>query len=298
MEMCSIESTHQLQSLIFPKSKPLLGLKTLKVSTLSPKAFASQTFRAGALKVFQSLKTLELVFRLERDDRYDLHTNHGNGVATAYKDLTNGVLQSSLAAAKDLESLVINFDDLGYFGSAVNVSDILGDTVWPKLHKLDLDCMNSSGRLVDMLRRQPCLKHLNLSFMVLERIDWVTLLRSMKKKLSLASFSTRGLLEDDNSQYNVYFIDSDAYCAEHIEISMSDMLEDFVVFNIPGPDDDDLDKEVHPLLHMDWADPEELYELHGFPDDYGSDMAMSEMSEMSEMSDISEISNHDNMDVD
>lgn len=285
--MCSEQSTHQLQHLIFPKGKPLLNLKSLHVSALSPKAFMSKPFKTGAVEVFKSLEHVELIFRLEHEDRYNVHTS---GVVTAYKDLIRGSLKSSLAAAKDLAHLKINFDDLGYFGPAVDIKDILGDSVWPKLSFLDLDCMKASGDFVDVLKRQPSLKLLSLSFMFLENTAWPSTLKRMKDKLSLVLFTTRGLLEDLTSLYNTFHIDSTLYAEEHEEMSMSELLNDYVTGNICcGPDD-----EFHPLLDIEWAEPDMLYDLFGYPD---SDINMSDMEDVTD-SDASSEKDSDQMDVD
>lgn len=288
--MCSEQSTHQLQHLIFPKGKPLLNLKSLHVSALSPKAFMRKPFKAGAVEVFRSLEHVELIFRLEQEDRYNVNTT---GIVTAYRDLTRGSLKSSLAAAKDLAHLKLNFDDLGYFGPAVHVNDILGDSVWPKLSFLDLDCMKGSEDFVDMLKRQPSLKHLFLSFIFLENTTWPTTITKMKKTLSLSNFSTKGLLEDLNSLYNTFHIDSSLYADEHAEMSMADILDDFVTSGIWGSPDDK-DDDFHPLLDIEWAEPDMLYDLFGYPD---SDISMSDMEDVEE-SEVTSDEDCDQMDVD
>lgn len=269
VEMCSEQSIHQLQHLIFPKGKPLLNLKSLYVSALSPKAFMSKPFEAGAVEVFRSLERVELIFRLEREDRYEIHTN---GVITAYKDLNRGSLRSSLAAAKDLEYLKISFDDLGYFGPAIDVKAVLGDSVWPKLCFLDLDCMRASDDFVDMLQRQPSVKRLALSFMSLENTNWYTVLKKMRTTLSLIDFLVRGLLEDSTSVHNMVNIDKNAYVDAQVEISMADMLDDYVTqANMLRVDDDD-DDDFNPLMDVEWADPDILYDLFGYPEDSDIDM--------------------------
>lgn len=111
VDLCSKASVQQLQALILPKAKPLYGLQSLHVHGLSPRFFQKDTSQP-LLEVFKSLKSLRLTFRLEEVQRHDLHY-HGVAPNSAYKLLSNGYLHDALARAQDLNTLQLNFDDLG-----------------------------------------------------------------------------------------------------------------------------------------------------------------------------------------
>ncbi|ETN39681.1 uncharacterized protein HMPREF1541_05907 [Cyphellophora europaea CBS 101466] len=268
LEMCSFNSIGQLSALIVPKGIPLLNLKSLQVHALSPKFFADEVLMPAITTVFTTLRKIHIVFRLESEDRESIE----EGPKEAYSILTKGTFRTALNAAEGLESLHINFDDLGYWGPVASIRDLLGDSTWKYLRKLDLDSLSGDAKdFMQTFERQPALKSLTLTFIYLEDILWPQMLVKMKK-LSLTEFIARGLLEDGDGIHATTHIDAEAYASDKIQISMCEMLDDFVTCGMG----DDFD--FNPLEDVDWEDPDELFDKYGAPGEY-SDMDISDLSD-------------------
>ncbi|KPI39224.1 uncharacterized protein AB675_5104 [Cyphellophora attinorum] len=273
--LCSKPTITQLRRLLIPNG-PLLGLQSLTVHNLSPNFFRNMSIKTHVLNVFKSLQTIRLTLRMEESQREDLQI-HGVGPHAAYKTITQGYLHEALAAAQGATSILINFDDLGYYGPATTITAIIGNTVWPKLVRLDLDCIKfTQKQFLDTLKRQPKLSAVFLGFAFLLDSDWPTLLKKLKncgrnKSLALDMFETMGLLEDSDNCYPVSQIDAGAYADERMEIILSNVINDFVTTEIW----DDDDEEFCPINSFDWQEPDELYHLYGGPEsdfDYEDDI--------------------------
>lgn len=260
MELNSDQSTYQLTSLIFPRGSPLRGLKSLELAAVNPRVFNTSKFKSSAAQVFESLRRLRICFRLQKSDKetMDIGTMTNN-----YCFVRKGCLKECLAAAKDLLSLTVNFDDLGYYGPTIDVKHILGNNIWPKLECLDIDCMKGGADIVEYFKRQPVLKHLNLSFMYLEQVAWRDIIIELKRELSLDTFTVRGLLEDEANYYSAIDIDEDAYVEDRVEIELADVLEDYVTEKFEPAEDD----TFNPLSDINWSDPDSLYARYGSIDE-------------------------------
>lgn len=255
MDVGSNNSSHQLRSFIFPQGIPLLNLKSLHIQGLDPKTFTACTFGGNAIDIFRSLKSLHLVFRLDSSDRLQLDL----GVRFGYDNLAQSDLKDCLAAATDLEDLLINYHDFGYYGPTMDVSKILGNTTWPKLRELNLDCMKTGDDFLEMLQRQPVLEGLSLCFWSLDGPLWADVIEAMKSELSLKTFSATGLLEDNETTYDTTYLDKRAYDRHGVTVSMTNMLKDFVLGNL-----DKTEEGFNPLQDVMWE------ELEALQDGYGS----------------------------
>ena len=281
--MTSDQSIIQLTSLIIPKGSPLRGLKSLDVGALNPRIFNTSTFVSSASQVFESLKRLRICFRLQKSDRANMDLG---SVSDSYRFLQTSCLKECLAAAKDLESLTLTFDDLGYYGPAIDIKHGFGTNVWPKLTNLDVDCMKGGGDIVQYFKRQPVLRDLSMSFMYLEWVAWKDIVTEMRKELSLDTFTVRGLLEDEANYYSSVDLDEDAYVDDRIEMELAEVLEDYVT-ETPQPGVDD---NFNPLADITWSDPDSLYTRYGTIEQMEASESVGSSSE--------DDSDDDSMDVD
>ena len=256
----------QLKALLFRQGQPLTTLRELEVHVMSPKFFTGFLPSHSICQVFTNLKVIDLNFRLERDDRSELDIMTAQ---TCYGQLVKGHLRDALKAATGLQKLTINFDDFGYFGPCTNLKNVLGDTVWPELDFLDLDCMSTTQEyFINTLKRQPALSKLTLGFFSLEDGHWTTATRLMRKDLHLTLFVAHGILEDPERMHPMHLIDTDAYMEDFAEFSLTNALDMYVT-------DFDSDEDYHPLDDDNFTDPDELREEFGTYMD--SDEAFDEM---------------------
>lgn len=123
IELCSRPSIGQLRSLVIPDGSPLRGLRSLSVHALSPRFFTKMSHQQSIIDVFESLKTIRIVFRLEEEQRLQVETTDPS---IAYGVLNKSYLREALAVAQGAEVILVNFDDLGYYGvsqtTAIQVS--------------------------------------------------------------------------------------------------------------------------------------------------------------------------------
>jgi len=262
----------QLQHLLIPLGKPLTNIQSLKIHVLSPNFFTGFLPPAPIVHAFRNLRLISLSFRLEKEDRPNLEFM---GADFCYSALSKGILRDALAAAKELEDLTINFDDFGYYGSCISAKHILGDSTWPKLQALDLDCMATSQKyLLDFLERQQSLETLSLGFIMLDSGSWPETINLMHKRLTLSLFNAHGILEDVDRMYSMHLIDADLYQDDLTHFTLSEAL-DMYVRNVAGDSDEYYDEEdgYNPLHDDNFADPDELRDEYGpFSDDDFSDM--------------------------
>ncbi|KAK5056562.1 hypothetical protein LTR84_012093 [Exophiala bonariae] len=264
------QTAEQLKAILFHDSQPLASVRELEVHVLSPKFFTGFIPPPQLSSVFVHLKVIDLNFRLERDDRGLSHTMTAG---SRYGKFAKGHLREALQAAGGLQKLTVNFDDFGYYGPCTDLKHVLGDSVWPELHFLDLDCMTTSeGYLIDALRRQPALSKLTIGFFTLEDGLWTTATELMRKALHLKLFVAHGILEDPERMHPMHLIDSDSYAENYVEFSLTNALDMYVTDGVPS--DSDLD-EYHPLDDDNFSDPDELREEFG-PYDSFDDMDCSE----------------------
>lgn len=245
----------QLKHLLFPDGRPITTLRSLEVHVVSPKFFTG--FMPGDMicQAFKNLRTIDLNFRLEKDDRLDWDIM---APGRPYADLRKGYLRAALASATGLRDLTINFEDSVFQGACTNMKHILGDHSWPKLACLDLDCMSVSQEyLLSMLKRQPSLHCLRLGFVTLDDGLWPAATKLMRKELKLKQFLPHGILEDGDQMYPMHLIDSDVYMDEFAHFSMGDALDIYVT------DEWDAEDEYNPLEDEVFADPDELREEFG-----------------------------------
>ncbi|EXJ95322.1 hypothetical protein A1O1_00442 [Capronia coronata CBS 617.96] len=259
----------QLKHLLFPRGEPLTTLRSLEVNVVSPKFFAGYLPRDLMCQAFQNLKIINLNFRLEKDDRYDLEYLTAD---SCYKGLNEGHLRAALAAAEGLQDLTINFDDFGFFGACTDIKHVLGDHSWPNLDTLDLDCMSATeDNLLSMLKRQPALRSLKLGFITLEEGRWPTATLQMRRDLKLTKFAAHGFLEDPDQMYPMHFIDAEAYLVDFTHSTLDAALDVYVTDSFDESDD------YHPLEDTEFADPEDVREEYGpFDDSEFSDMDCSD----------------------
>jgi hypothetical protein len=259
LDLCTRDTPRQLKCLLLPKASPLLGLESLSVHALSPNFFTELPEICTIKKVFGSLKSLAITFRLEGEERD--HLASGNA-EPGYSALTKSKLCEIIGSAKDLETLKVNFDDLGYFGPTMDAKSVIGNNVWPKLQCLDIDCVKADGKwFIQALSKQPRLERLGLAFMYLSSQTWPEMIKALKTQLKLKDFFTRGLLEDKESFHCTNDIDSSAYADDFSEMSMSEFLSTYVTTDIF-----DAGEDFDPLRDIEWRDPDDLYETFGSPD--------------------------------
>jgi len=258
----------QLEHLILPRGNPLKTLQSLEVHVLSPKFFMGFQPAAKIVEAFRNLRRIDLNFRLEKDERPDLEFM---GADFCYAGLSKGILRDALAAATELEDLTINFDDFGYYGSCINVKHILGDSSWPKLKELDIDCMSTSqDYLLNVMKRQRALRRVRLGFIMLDVGLWPHTVNRMQKELKLETFYAHGILEDNERMYSMHLINADFYMDDFARFTLSEALDIYICEESEEYDSEDV---YNPLLDDAFADPEELREEFGpFSDDDGSDM--------------------------
>lgn len=236
------------------------------------------------------MESIRLTVRLEKSEQEALDWEL-LGPAAAYKTLSEGFLQKALAVAKEATTILVNFDDFGYFGPVAHIKTIMGDTVWPKLKYLNLECIKfSEDDLVNTLKRQPALKFMCLGSSYLTTSHWGGLLKKLKKAdLKLASFEVTGVLTDSQNLYVTEHIDASAYIDDRIVMEMSALIDDFVTSSkscyldprfrsgANSPEIWDTDEEFCPFDSIDWDDPDELFATYGYPED--SDMDLSDEDE-------------------
>ena len=252
----------QLKHMMFPNSQPLAGLQTLEVHVMSPKFFTGFLPTEMLCPVFQSLKCIDLNFRLEKDDRAGLDVSTAE---RCYADLSKGILRDALCAANDLEQLTVSFDDFGYYGAVTTMDVILGTKTWPKLTSVNVDCLSTSeDYLMAFLKRHPSLKDLRLGFMTFEQGRWPSATRRMRKELNLEIFVATGILEDPDQMFPMHLLDGDAYSQDFTHISLGEALGLWVTDPPAASEDDD----YHPLKDEEFTDEEELRDQYGpFADD-------------------------------
>ncbi|KIX05956.1 uncharacterized protein Z518_03930 [Rhinocladiella mackenziei CBS 650.93] len=255
----------QLRHLLFPQGQPVSTVRSLEVHVMSPKFFTGFVPCDMICQAFQNLRSIDLSFRLEKDDRIDLDIMTAD---RCYGELSKGYLRDALAAATELQELTINFDDFGFYGACINIKHVLGDHSWPKLTMLDLDCMSTSQEyLLAMLSRQTSLDRLRLGFITLDEGGWPQVTTAMRNDLHLSQFLAHGLLEDPDQMYPMHLIDSDVYMDDFTHFTLTAALDVYVTDQFGEMDD------YHPLEDEVYADPDELREEFGpFADDDFSDM--------------------------
>ncbi|KEF63486.1 uncharacterized protein A1O9_01464 [Exophiala aquamarina CBS 119918] len=255
LEPDTCHTKEQLKALLVPQDQPLTVIRELEVHVLSPKFFTGFLPSHTICQVFANLKVINLNFRLERDDRNELDIMTAEN---CYGSFANGHLRDALKAASGLQKLTINFDDFGYFGPCTHLKHVLGESVWPDLDLLDLDCMSTTQEyLIDTLKRQPVLTKLTLGFFTLEDGRWTTATDMMRKELRLNLFVAHGVLEDSERMHPMHLIDTDAYMEDFAEFSLTNALDMYVT-------DHDLEEEdYHPLDDENFTDPDELREDFG-----------------------------------
>ena len=262
IELDSKHTKDQLKHLLLPHDQPLTGLLSLELHAISPKFFTGFVPKDMVCRAFQSLKVVDLNFRLEKEDRVGLDFAMAK---SCYLELGKGALREALSSANELQQLTVNFDDYGYYGAVTSLENILGNKVWPNLSTLNLDCMSASeDYLVAMLKRQSYLRDLRLGFMTLEQGSWPHATTRMRKGLSLTNFDATGIFEDCEQMYPMHLLDGDVYAQEFRHVTLSDALGLWVTDGADLPEDDD----YHPLKDDEFTDEEELREQYGpFADD-------------------------------
>lgn len=245
----------QLKHLLFPQGQPVSTVRALEVHVMSPKFFTGFLPRDLICQAFKNLRTIDLNFRLEKDDRIGLDIMTAD---RCYADMQKGCLRDALIAAAELEELTVNFDDFGFYGACMNMRHVLGDHAWPRLKLLNLDCMSTSQEyLTNMLKKQPSLTDLRLGFMTLEDGRWPATTAMMRKDLNLKTFKAHGLLEDPDQLYPMHLLDSDAYMDDFHHFTLSEALELYVT------DEWDDEDDYHPLEDDVFTDEESLREEFG-----------------------------------
>ena len=255
----------QLKHLLFPFGRPLTSLRTVEVHVMSPKFFTGFVPGDMICQVFQSLKVIDLNFRLEKEEGNSLDTSTAS---RCYAGLDKGILRDAVCAADHLEQLTINFDDFGYYGAAMPLERVLGSKAWPKLQCLNVDCMSTTEEyLMAMLKRQPSLRDLRLGFMTFDQGRWPSATLRMRKDLKLETFVATGILEECEQMFPMHLLDMKAYEADYTHTTMSETLGLWVT-DEPGIPDEN---EYHPLLDEDFIEEEELRDRFGPPENV-SDM--------------------------
>lgn len=263
------QTAEQLKALLFHHGRPLTTVRELEVHVLSPKFFTGFLPSQTLCSAFVHLKVVDLNFRLERDDRSVSHTMTAE---SHYGKFAKGYLRDALKAAAGLQKLTINFDDFGYYGPCTDLKHVLGDSVWPELTFLDVDCMSTTQEyLIDALKRQPVLSKVTLGFFTLADGRWTAATELMRKDLNLDLFVAHGILEDPERMHPMHLIDGESYAENYVEFSLTNALDVYVTE--PGSISTD---EYHPLDDDNFSDPDELREEFGPYDSFDSDMDCSD----------------------
>ena len=248
----------QLGVLLWPTGLPFISLKNLTVTNIDPSLFITKSGSSKMAKVFQSLTKIKLVFRMTSDDRLLYDSSSRN----PYHRFNDGGLHSALSAAKNLEQMLITFNDYAFAGWATDVQHILGDTtVWPKLVWVEADyiTIDSPDYLINAIQRQPSLKKFWIGYATLLNGTWIDATKQMREKLSLETFMASGFLDDEEEAYPMHFVDADAYIEDSFNMDCTCLLDIYVTDKEYMQDIEDF----HPLQDLPLADPEDLHEEFG-----------------------------------
>jgi hypothetical protein len=164
-------------------------LKVLHLRQLAPSFFDPAPI-ASPPTSYVSLKGLrELNIRFLLDDDHD----HLPGLG-CFGILKKGGLHQMLAAAPQLQTLAVNFDDDPQEPVA-GIGDVLGSTSWPYLKTLSFSHLScSEDGFMECLQRQKSLKLVDLGFMTMDKGSWEKTITRMKHDLSLTCVDFWGLL--------------------------------------------------------------------------------------------------------
>ena len=213
----------------------------LSVRLVNPTIFTDIPI-ASLMSVFGRLKSITIGFRCSKDQ---LHHLDGDPKSVYKRLADDGIFHRALTAATSLEKLSVSFDDLGFFGSCVDMSKILGGFKWPKLSELHVDCMSTTeDNLLATLIRQPSLTCVHIGFFNLAQGYWPDAVRRMKHDLALKSFDAYGILEDPEQMYNMHHVDAEMYMEDLFQFSMGEALDDYICDDLSDEDFNPLENDI------------------------------------------------------
>jgi len=254
----SSHTVWQLEKMLRP------GIKRLTARHLCPKFFNGEDERTVAWlrTIFEHLELLRLSFR--QDHESDMEDDAAL-VPVGSRMLLNSQLSNVLDSAVNLKELRINFS--GAERVAGNLANIMHQTSFPQLNRLDLDFFEAAeDSLLALLKAQPKLSKLELAFTVLTKGTWASLVRYMRSDLRLEECSLWGMLEDPSEIYSTDRCDRDMWANEGekwtlsmaLDIHITDRIDNYATAGFDNEEDFDLC--CNPILRYedDFADEEDL----------------------------------------
>ena len=190
-----------MRSLLLAVYEAGIELDTLRLGAVNWKFLQQSDETLKRIKyTLRYLTTLELAISATTEHTYP-------EIAPTYRNYlrNNSALSEFLTAAPKLKVLAITFDNYRP-NCPAGLNQIVGDTVWPYLESIAMDCVDATFEDWNHFFKQHAstLKHVTMRTIILRNGTWIDALEKMSQVLNLRSVEASGSLIGLNPSQHWY----------------------------------------------------------------------------------------------